>query len=142
VEVAHLADPDPETYRCLYLGVGQNHAWNDREDFTDAALRGVLEDPQIEIHVFRVAGQPAGFCELDRHVPDQVFILYFGLLPPYIGQGLGKYFLQETLRIAWSYGPSRVWLHTCDLDHEAALPNYLNAGFRIYDCRLLTKEIP
>ena len=142
LSIEHLVDPDPKRYRFLYLGVGCNHAWNDREDFTDQQLHEMLDDPHLEIHQFRIAGQAAGFCELDRNVLDQVLIMYFGLMPPYIGQGLGKYFLQETLRIAWSYGPRRVWLHTCDLDHEAALPNYLKAGFRVYDCRMLTKAVP
>jgi len=27
------------------------------------------------------------------------------------------------------YGPKRVWLHTCTLDHPAALPNYQKARF-------------
>jgi hypothetical protein len=26
-------------------------------------------------------------------------------------------------------GAKRVWLHTCTLDHAAALPNYLRRGF-------------
>src|SRR5438128_213916 len=30
-----------------------------------------------------------------------------------------------------NFGPHRLWLHTCDLDHSAALPNYLKAGFTI-----------
>jgi hypothetical protein len=45
---------------------------------------------------------------------------------------LGKYFLQWTIDKAWSYGPTRFWLHTCMKDHPAALPNYLKAGFAIY----------
>jgi hypothetical protein len=56
----------------------------------------------------------------------------FGLIREFIGQGLGKYFLQWTIDKAWSYSPKRFWLHTCTKDHPAALPNYLKAGFAIY----------
>ena len=56
----------------------------------------------------------------------------FGLMPEFLGQGLGRYFLQWTIDRAWSYSPRRFWLHTCTKDHPAALPNYLKAGFAIY----------
>jgi hypothetical protein len=26
----------------------------------------------------------------------------------------------------------RVWLHTCSLDHPAALPNYMKRGFTLF----------
>ena len=57
----------------------------------------------------------------------------------FIGQGLGRYFIQWAVDKAWSYGPRRLWLHTCTLDHPRALPNYLKAGFAIYQVE--TKEI-
>jgi len=40
--------------------------------------------------------------------------------------------LTHGLEEAWRMGPSRVWLHTCTLDHPAALPNYLARGMTIY----------
>jgi hypothetical protein len=42
---------------------------------------------------------------------------------------LEKFLLTEAVREAWRARPSRVWLHTCTLDHPAALPNYLQRGF-------------
>ena len=74
---------------------------------------------------------PAGFAELDRRVAGEVELVQFGLLPEFIGQGLGKFFLQWAIDKSWGYGPRRLWLHTCSLDHPAALPNYLKAGFQI-----------
>jgi GNAT superfamily N-acetyltransferase len=65
-------------------------------------------------------------------VAGEVELVQFGLTPEFIGQGLGKFFLQWAIDRAWGYGPRRLWLHTCTLDHPAALPNYLKAGFRIY----------
>jgi hypothetical protein len=38
--------------------------------------------------------------------------------------------LSRAVETAWSAGPSRVWLHTCTLDHPSALPNYRKRGFR------------
>ncbi len=79
-----------------------------------------------------VDGEPSGFAELDRRQPDEIELVQFGLLPGFIGQGLGKWFLQWTIDKAWSYEPKRFWLHTCTLDHPTALPNYLKAGFALF----------
>jgi GNAT superfamily N-acetyltransferase len=75
-------------------------------------------------------GGPAGYFELREHDDASVEIAYFGLLPDFIGRGWGKYLLTRAVQIAWDLGATRVWLHTCTLDHPAALPNYLKRGFR------------
>jgi len=74
--------------------------------------------------------QPAGYFELRQHENGSVEIAYFGLLPDFIGRGWGKYLLNRAVESAWLLGANRVWLHTCTLDHPAALPNYLKRGFR------------
>ena len=38
----------------------------------------------------------------------------------------------ETLGLAWRDGVRRVHVHTCTLDHPAALPSYRHAGFVPY----------
>jgi GNAT superfamily N-acetyltransferase len=75
---------------------------------------------------------PCKLNTLDRRNKDDIELVQFGLMPEFIGQGLGRYFLQWTIDKAWSYGPRRFWLHTCTKDHPAALPNYLKAGFTSY----------
>ena len=52
-----------------------------------------------------------------------VEIAFFGLLPQFIGKGLGGYLLSEAIRKAWDLDASRVWVHTCTLDHPRALGN-------------------
>lgn len=56
-------------------------------------------------------------------------ILYFGLMPSFIGKGYGKYFLQWVIAKAWSYKPEWIQLNTCTLDHPHALGTYKKAGF-------------
>ncbi len=102
----------------------------------------VLQDDRVEIYLLQVQGQPAGFAELDRRTATEVELAYFGLFPAFIGRGLGKYFLEWTIRQAWTGDTQRVWVHTCDLDHPAALPNYLRAGFQVYDEKTILQEIP
>jgi GNAT superfamily N-acetyltransferase len=130
--VVHVANPTVSYYRSLYDGVGRDYDWTSRKKLSDAELAALLADPRLEVHVLRAEGVAAGFAELDRRTEGEIELVQFGLMPAFIGRGLGRYFLQWTIDKAWSYGPRRFWLHTCSKDHSAALPNYLKAGFAIY----------
>ena len=142
VEVITVEQPTPRYYRFLYDAVGKDWNWIDRKRLSDDELLAIIHDDRVEIYVLHVQGSPAGFCEMDRRVEGEVELRYFGLMPEFFGQGLGKYFLDWILGRAWSYGPNRVWLHTCQLDHEAALPLYQQAGFALYDERVIDQVVP
>ena len=77
---------------------------------------------------------PAGYFELEAQPEATSQITYFGLLPSFIGKGIGGYLLTQAVDRAWQMSPDvrRVWVHTCTLDHPGALPNYLGRGFRIF----------
>jgi GNAT superfamily N-acetyltransferase len=120
-------------YRQLYEAVGSPWCWTGRRLIDDDELARRIHAQGIEIHVLQVAGQPAGFVELDTgYTPGEVFIAYFGLLPAFLGRGLGRFFLDWAVDYAWSLKPRQVRVQTCDLDHPAALPNYRRAGFDCY----------
>jgi GNAT superfamily N-acetyltransferase len=138
--VLHAKRPTVRYYRFLYDAVGGPWQWLSRRRLSDAELACLLDDPRDEVHVLQIEGVPAGFAELDRRVADEIELVQFGLMPEFIGQGLGKYFLQWNVEQAWSYGPKRFWLHTCSLDHPAAIPNYLKAGFVIYKEEMTVRE--
>lgn len=61
-----------------------------------------------------------------------VELAYFGLIPEFIGRGLGWYFLHWAIERAWFQGAGRLWVHTCNLDHPRALMTYQRAGFVPY----------
>lgn len=130
--ILHARKPTLAYYRFLYDTVGRDYDWTSRKKLSDAELTALLNDPRLEVHVLMVDGVPAGFAELDRRKEGEIELVQFGLMPEFIGQGLGRYFLQWTIDKAWSYNPRRFWLHTCTKDHHAALPNYLQRGFAIY----------
>ena len=86
----------------------------------------------MSIHLFEVSGEPAGYFELQRHPGGDVELVYFGLVPERIGQGLGGAMLTAATEEAWRSGATTVWLHTCTLDHPAAIANYRARGFEPY----------
>jgi GNAT superfamily N-acetyltransferase len=133
VVIERVERPTPELYRLCYRTVGEAYHWRDRWNWTDDEIRRHLAQPEITLHVARRGATLAGWYEL-RRVPEDrsVEIAYFGLCPDAIGQGLGKHLLSCAVRDAWALEPARVWLHTCTLDHPAALPNYKKRGFAPY----------
>jgi GNAT superfamily N-acetyltransferase len=142
LEVRHARAPSLSFYRYLYAAVGEPWTWTVRRWLGDSELAAILNDPQVEVNVLWVSGVPAGYAELDRRVPPEIEIGYFGLVPEFIGQGLGGYLLDWAIHHAWRKRPRRLWLHTCDLDHPGALGFYQRSGFRIYDRRTSTQELP
>lgn len=132
IVILHARKPPVAYYRYLFDAVGGPWNWTSRKKLSDDALRAIIQDPRDEIYVLFVEGVPAGYVELDRRVEGEIEITFFGLTPEFIGQGLGRFFLHWAIDRAWSYGPRRLWLHTCTKDHPGALPNYLKAGFAVY----------
>lgn len=116
-------------FRYLYAEVGKAYHWRDRLPWTDEQVRAHLANPDVSLWLLTSEAAPAGYFELKRWDDDSVEIAYFGLLPEYVGRGWGGYLLSRAVETAWAMGPSRVWLHTCTLDHPAALPNYVKRGF-------------
>ncbi|NUQ63564.1 MAG: GNAT family N-acetyltransferase [Pirellulales bacterium] len=139
--VLHARTPTVAYYRFLYNAVGKDYHWLSRRKLSDAELAAVIGDPRNEVHVLHVNGSPAGFAELDRRQPDEIELVQFGLMAEFIGQGLGKWFLQWTIDKAWSYQSRRLWLHTCTLDHRAALPLYTKAGFVLFKQEAIRREL-
>jgi len=141
LKVLHVQAPSVPYYRSLYNAVGKDYYWLSRRKMSDEALAAIISDPRDELHVLHINGTPAGFAELDRREPNEIELVQFGLMSDFIGQGLGKWFLQWTIDKAWSYEPKRFWLHTCTLDHPAALPNYTKAGFVLFKQEVKRREL-
>ena len=133
VSVVAAHDLPLDAYRQLYADVGVPWLWYERSELDDEQLESLLRAPCTKIFTLVVEGKVAGFTELRTDKAGEVQILYFGLRPPYIGRGLGGFFLDWTTRQAFEYpGVERVWVHTCSLDHRRALDTYKKAGFEQY----------
>ena len=141
--------PDPVWYRDLYRRVGEGWLWFSRLRLTDQELARVIRHPKVEIWALAKDGLDVGLLELDRRTPGEVELLFFGLTPELVGAGAGRFLMERAIEIAWSTAPRRFWLHTCTLDHPAALGFTRRSGFRAYRQTIeidedprLTGEIP
>ncbi|MFD9484867.1 GNAT family N-acetyltransferase [Streptomyces sp. NPDC059991] len=144
VRIVRAAVPSPEFSRFLYTAVGGDIRWIDRLSWSYAQWQEFLAKPGVETWVAYENGTPAGYAELDAQDEGAVEIVYFGLIPAFRGRRIGGHLLSYGIARAWDLAErwpdraptKRVWLHTCSLDGEHAMDNYLRRGFRLFDTKV------
>lgn len=134
--------PCPEFNRFLYTAVGWQWSWIDKLPWTYEQWEAYVKRPQLGTWVGYLSGTPAGYFELEQQDAGDIEIAYFGMLPHFIGKGLGGPLLTAAIENGWGWGARRVWVHTCSLDHPQALANYLARGFRQFKESHARKTIP
>ena len=138
VQASHLSlrrvsDPDANEYRQLFRKIGRHWLWFSRLIMTDEELERIIRDEAVELYVvIDEVGTDIGMVELDFREAGECELAFIGLLPELAGHGHGRWLLGETLRRAWRDGLRRIHVHTCTLDHPAALGAYRRAGFVAY----------
>ena len=124
--------PPLHFYRYLHDTIGRDYIWVSRRRMSDDALSNIIHDEEVRVYVLYVEGAPAGFFELDARSKKTIELSFLGVMPDFIGRGLGRFLLYEAITTAWSLGPERVVVQTCTLDHPRALPLYQRNGFTPY----------
>jgi GNAT superfamily N-acetyltransferase len=129
LRMVRWARVDPAKYRLLFERVGGRWLWYSRLAMDDAALLANAG----EVHaVIDRQGVEVGMLELDFRQEGECLIRFLGLVPELAGRGQGEWLFAQTLALAWRAGVRRVHVNTCSLDHPAALPSYMKAGFKAY----------
>ena len=130
-------------FRWLYATVGGPWHWFERREWSDETIREHLGQPTVFLRVLYVEGAPAGYYELNRHADGSVEVVHIGLVPDRIGQGLGWVpGVGGRCGTRGPWAPRGSGSHTCTLDGEAALPNYLRRGFVPYKTEEYEVELP
>jgi GNAT superfamily N-acetyltransferase len=125
--------PQPEHYRDLFRLIGGPWLWFSRLILDDAHLAAIVQHPKVELYAVKdEQGREAGMIELDFREAGECELAFIGLVPELSGKGHGRWLLAEAVRRAWREGVDRVHVHTCSLDHPAALSAYRRAGFIPY----------
>ncbi len=124
--------PGLDWYRGIYRTIGENWLWFTRLQMEDRALHIILESDHTEVYILRSGGKDIGLFELDISDFPDIELAFFGTVPDQQGSGAGRWMMTHGLQHAWVKSPKRVWLHTCNLDHPAALPFYVRTGFTPY----------
>jgi GNAT superfamily N-acetyltransferase len=133
--------PQPEHYRELFRLVGAPWLWFSRLTLDDSHLAEIVQHPKVELYtVLDENEREVGMLELDFREPHECELAFLGLIPELSGKGHGKWLLAEAVHRAWREGVDRVHVHTCSLDHPAALVAYRRAGFK--PCKRAIERFP
>ena len=127
---------DPSNFQLnkfFYKNVGRKHQWVDRLIWTDNQWIDYASNKNVKTYIFKKKDDLAGFFELISHEEKkEIEIAYFGLLEEFQNKNLGSFLFSEAIKKSFSNNVNRVWLHTCSLDHENALNNYIARGMKIF----------
>ena len=133
LSLRRVEDPQPGAYRELFRKIGERWLWFSRLIMPDEELAAIVQHPELALfEVVDETGQPVGILELDYRESEECELSFVGLAPDRSGQGHGRWLLAEAVNRAWRDGVKRVHVHTCSLDHPAALRAYCRAGFTPY----------
>uniref|UniRef100_UPI003BA97C3D GNAT family N-acetyltransferase n=1 Tax=Stappia sp. TaxID=1870903 RepID=UPI003BA97C3D len=135
LSLTRITDPDPGQYRSLFRRIGDEWLWFGRLAESDADLAALLTRPGYELWFCHRRGvaEPVGLLELDFTTEGEAELAYFGLVAEEIGNGAGRWLMNEALARVWSRpGMSRFFVHTCTADSPQALGFYRSSGFTPY----------
>jgi len=131
-ELVRVAHPETDWYRDLFRRIGASYLWHSRLALTPNQLAAILHHPDNEVYALAVGGRQEGLLELDFRVAGECELAFFGLADTLHGLGAGRWLMNRAIERAWARPIKRFWVHTCTLDHPAALTFYLRSGFQAY----------
>jgi len=131
---------DFQLNKFFYKSIGKDHYWKDRLIWNDFYWMDYISNENLSTYVLKVDNEIAGYFELMFNAASKESeIVYLGILEDYFGKKLGGFLLSEAIKISFSMGSTRVWVHTCSLDHKNALNNYLSRGMKIFKSEILIR---
>ena len=135
----NLVDPiNFQLNKFFYKTIGKNHKWKDRLSWSEEKWISYVSSEKVKTYVFKFKDDLVGFFELIFHLEKkETEIAYFGILEEYQNKKLGSYLLSEAVKKSFQSNISRVWVHTCSLDHKNALNNYISRGMKIFKTEIL-----
>ena len=138
-----LVDPvDFQLNKFFYKQIGRKHNWVDRLVWEDKKWIDYINNPYIQTYVLKQEEDLIGYFELIFcEKKQEIEIAYFGILEDYFGKKLGGFLLSEAIKKSFLVEVKRVWVHTCSLDHQNALKNYLARGMTIFKSEVIKREI-
>ena len=141
-KISKVDPPDFHLNKFFYKQIGRKHRWIDRLTWGDKKWIEYVENPRIKTFILKDNNNLAGYYETIRDLDhNHSEIAYFGILEEYFGKKCGGYLLSEAIKKLFEEGMSRVWLHTCSLDYENAIKNYLARGMQVFKSEKINVDL-
>ena len=131
--VNFLDPPNFQLNKFFYKNIGKDHHWVDRLVWSEKEWIDYVCNEKVSTYILRKEKDVCGYFELIFHKDKNEFeIAYFGVLKEYHNKKLGSFLLSFAIKKCFEKKINRVWVHTCSLDHDNALNNYLSRGMKIF----------
>ena len=141
-KINQVDPPDFQLNKFFYKQIGKKYRWIDRLAWGDKKWIEYVENPRVKTFVLKENSNLVGFYETVRDFDNgHSEIAYFGILEEYFGKKCGGYLLSEAIKKLFEDGISRVWLHTCSLDHKNAIKNYLARGMQVFKSEKINVDV-
>jgi len=133
LEVQLEKKPTIDLCKFFYREVGKNFFWRDRLKWSDQDWLDYINSNFFKLYTLKHNNKLAGYYEfLYEPKTNSMEIPYFGIFKEFYGKKIGGYLLTEALSTSFKQKITKVWVHTCTLDHPNALKNYLARGMKIF----------
>ena len=124
---------DFQLNKFFYKQIGIDHYWRDRLLWSDKEWSKYVLNTNLETHILKKDDNLVGYYEQEYHPEsNEVELINMGILKEYRGLKLGSFLLNHAVASSSRKNPTRMWVHTCSLDHKHALKNYTSKGFEIF----------
>jgi ribosomal protein S18 acetylase RimI-like enzyme len=131
---------DFQLNKFFYKQIGKNYQWTDRLIWTNQNWISYTSKKNLSTFVLNNNENIVGYFELIFYKDKkEVEIAYFGILEEYFGKKLGGFLLSEAIKQSFLLDVKRIWVHTCSLDHQNALQNYLSRGMKIFKSEIIKR---
>ena len=134
--------PDFQLNKFFYKQIGSDHRWIDRLVWDDQKWISYVSNPNVKTYVLKKNDDLVGYFEqIINQEKNDCEIAYFGILKEFYGKKYGAHLLSLAITKCFEKKINKVWLHTCSLDHENALKNYLSRGMKIFKSETINLDI-
>ena len=141
-ELLEINPPDFQINKFFYKQIGSDHRWIDRLVWDDQKWISYVSNPNVKTYVLKENDDLVGYFEqIINQEKNDCEIAYFGILKEFYGKKYGAHLLSLAIIKCFEQKISKIWLHTCSLDHENALKNYLARGMKIFKSETINLDI-
>ena len=134
--------PDFQLNKFFYKQIGSDHRWIDRLVWDDQKWVSYVSNPNVKTFVLKENDDLVGYFEqIINQEKNDCEIAYFGILKEFYGKKYGAHLLSLAITKCFEKKINKIWLHTCSLDHENALKNYLSRGMKIFKSETINLDI-
>ena len=133
IDILLKKKPTIDLCKFFYKEVGRDFFWRDRLKWSNQDWLDYVNNDFFKLYILKYNNRLAGYYEL-LYDPktNSMEIPYFGIFKEFYGKKIGGYLLTDALSTSFKQNITKVWVHTCTLDHPNALKNYLARGMKIF----------